>query len=146
MTVRFGTDGVRGVAGRDLTPEIALQVSTAAARVLGEAGVFGSGRRPRALVGRDPRASGEFLEAAVIAGLGMMYGPWLGGLVGGVGSTLAGLVAYAGGRWVGRPAVKLFAGDADLAKLSRFFARNGLWAIAFSRWMPLLPEAPEPGE
>lgn len=80
-------------------------------------------------------------STAVIAGLGMMYGPWLGGLVGGVGSTLAGLVAYAGGRWVGRPAVKLFIGDADLAKLSRFFARNGLWAIALSRWMPLLPEA-----
>ncbi len=65
----FGTDGVRGTANADLTPEIALQVSSAAARVLGEAGAFGSGRRPRALVGRDPRASGEFLEASVIAGL-----------------------------------------------------------------------------
>ncbi len=65
----FGTDGVRGTANADLTPEIALQVSSAAARVLGEAGAFGSGRRPRALVGRDPRASGEFLEACVIAGL-----------------------------------------------------------------------------
>ncbi|MDQ7991930.1 MAG: phosphoglucosamine mutase [Propionicimonas sp.] len=65
----FGTDGVRGTANKDLTPEVALQVSSAAARVLAEAGAFGSGRRPRALVGRDPRASGEFLEAAVIAGL-----------------------------------------------------------------------------
>jgi uncharacterized membrane protein YdjX (TVP38/TMEM64 family) len=80
-------------------------------------------------------------STAVIAGLGMMYGPWLGGLIGGVGSTLAGLVAYAGGRWVGRPAVKLFVGPADLERLSRFFTRHGLWAIALSRWMPLLPEA-----
>lgn len=64
----FGTDGVRGTANVDLTPELALQVSSAAAQVLGEAGAFGSGR-PRALVGRDPRASGEFLSAAVIAGL-----------------------------------------------------------------------------
>ncbi len=65
----FGTDGVRGTANADLTPEIALQVSSAAAQVLAEAGAFGSSGRPRALVGRDPRASGEFLEAAVIAGL-----------------------------------------------------------------------------
>lgn len=35
----------------------------------------------------------------------------------------------------------MFAGDSDLEKLSRFFARHGLWAIALSRWMPLLPEA-----
>ncbi|QDU19631.1 TVP38/TMEM64 family protein [Urbifossiella limnaea] len=80
-------------------------------------------------------------STAVIAGLGMLYGPPLGGLVGGVGSTLAGLVAYAGGRWLGRPAIRLFAGDSDLEKLRRFFARHGLWAVALSRWMPLLPEA-----
>ncbi len=65
----FGTDGVRGVANGDLTAEIALDLSVAAAHVLGEAGAFAGGRRPRALVGRDPRASGEFLEAAVVAGL-----------------------------------------------------------------------------
>jgi uncharacterized membrane protein YdjX (TVP38/TMEM64 family) len=80
-------------------------------------------------------------STAVIAGLGMLYGPVLGGLIGGVGSMLAGLVAYAGGRWVGRPALKLFVGDSDLEKLSRFFSKHGLWAIALSRWMPLLPEA-----
>ena len=62
----FGTDGVRGLAGRDLTAHLALDLSIAAARVLGEAA---AGRRPRAVVGRDPRASGEFLEAAVVAGL-----------------------------------------------------------------------------
>ncbi|TNY38778.1 phosphoglucosamine mutase [Thermomonospora catenispora] len=64
----FGTDGVRGVAGRDLTARLAMDLSVAAARVLGEAGAF-QGHRPTAVVGRDPRASGEFLEAAVVAGL-----------------------------------------------------------------------------
>ncbi|MFF5211775.1 phosphoglucosamine mutase [Streptosporangium sp. NPDC000396] len=69
----FGTDGVRGVAGRDLTAELAMDLSVAAAHVLGDAGAFNAsvGRRgrPIAVVGRDPRASGEFLEAAVVAGL-----------------------------------------------------------------------------
>jgi phosphoglucosamine mutase len=64
----FGTDGVRGIANADLTAELALGLSVAAAHVLGEAGTF-AGHRPVAVVGRDPRASGEFLEAAVVAGL-----------------------------------------------------------------------------
>ena len=64
----FGTDGVRGLANGSLTAELALDLSVAAAHVLGEAGVF-AGHRPRAVVGRDPRLSGEFLEAAVVAGL-----------------------------------------------------------------------------
>ncbi|WP_406673593.1 phosphoglucosamine mutase [Nonomuraea sp. N2-4H] len=70
MARLFGTDGVRGVAGRDLTAELAMDLSVAAAHVLGDAGAFAAtGRRPVAVVGRDPRASGEFLEAAVVAGL-----------------------------------------------------------------------------
>ncbi len=64
----FGTDGVRGLANRDLTAEMALDLAVAAAHVLGEVGAF-AGHRPRAVVGRDPRASGEFLSAAVVAGL-----------------------------------------------------------------------------
>src|SRR5690349_19162060 len=64
----FGTDGVRGLANRDLTAELALDLSVAAAHVLGEAGAFAD-QRPTAVVARDPRASGEFLEAAVVAGL-----------------------------------------------------------------------------
>ncbi|MFF0789641.1 phosphoglucosamine mutase [Streptomyces spiralis] len=64
----FGTDGVRGVANADLTAEMALGLSVAAAHVLAEVGTF-EGHRPKAVVGRDPRASGEFLEAAVVAGL-----------------------------------------------------------------------------
>lgn len=62
----FGTDGVRGVANRDLTAELAVALGSAAARRLGNS--TGPGRRV-AVVGRDPRASGEMLEAAVIAGI-----------------------------------------------------------------------------
>jgi phosphoglucosamine mutase len=73
----FGTDGVRGVAGCDLTARLATDLSMAAAAVLGvggKVGGVGGGRagrtgRPLAVIGRDPRASGEFLEAAVVAGL-----------------------------------------------------------------------------
>lgn len=64
----FGTDGVRGLANRDVTAELALDLAVAAAHVLGDLGAF-EGHRPSAVVGRDPRASGEFLEAAVVAGL-----------------------------------------------------------------------------
>jgi len=64
----FGTDGVRGVANRDVTAELALDLSVAAAHVLADTGAF-AGHRPLAVIGRDPRASGEFLTAAVVAGL-----------------------------------------------------------------------------
>lgn len=70
MPKLFGTDGVRGLANRDLTASLALNLAAAAARVLG--GVDpdpGNPRRLQAVVGRDPRASGEFLDAAVCAGL-----------------------------------------------------------------------------
>ncbi len=75
----FGTDGIRGVAGRELTAGLAMEVAAAAAGVLtgagagpGEADGTGGrvpGQRAVAVVGRDPRVSGEFLEAAVVAGL-----------------------------------------------------------------------------
>jgi phosphoglucosamine mutase len=64
----FGTDGVRGVANRDLTPELALRLASAAAHELVEERGSASGR-PLAVVGRDTRPSGELLEAAVAAGL-----------------------------------------------------------------------------
>jgi phosphoglucosamine mutase len=62
----FGTDGVRGVANRELTAELALALGAAAARRLASSGEPG---RRDVVVGRDPRASGEMLQAAVIAGL-----------------------------------------------------------------------------
>ena len=62
----FGTDGIRGRANADLTPELAMSVGAAAARILAERD---RSHPPLAVVGRDPRASGEMLEAAVVAGL-----------------------------------------------------------------------------
>ena len=64
----FGTDGVRGLANQDITAELALDLAVAAAHVLADAGEF-AGHRPFAVVGTDGRASGEFLSAAVMAGL-----------------------------------------------------------------------------
>src|SRR6516162_4251543 len=58
--MRFGTDGVRGVANAELTPEFALSLGRAAARVLGG---------DHFLIGRDTRRSGPMLEAALAAGL-----------------------------------------------------------------------------
>jgi phosphoglucosamine mutase len=91
MARLFGTDGVRGIAGSELTAGLAMDLATAAAGVLVGTGAFAptgraaadgtpgtppasgppapGARRPVAVVGRDPRASGEFLEAAVVAGL-----------------------------------------------------------------------------
>ncbi|HEV7948213.1 MAG TPA: phosphoglucosamine mutase [Glaciihabitans sp.] len=69
----FGTDGVRGLANSGLTVEMALELAQAAAVVLGKGRVAdgrrASGRRPTAVIARDPRVSGEFLAAAVAAGL-----------------------------------------------------------------------------
>jgi len=68
MARLFGTDGVRGLANRDLTAELALSLAQAAASVLG-AESRANGVRPKAVLARDPRISGEFLAAAVAAGL-----------------------------------------------------------------------------
>ncbi|HET8664145.1 MAG TPA: phosphoglucosamine mutase [Nocardioides sp.] len=69
MTQRiFGTDGVRGLANGVITAELAVDLGAAAARVLVDHGGF-SGQRPVAVVGRDTRISGQFLEHAVVAGL-----------------------------------------------------------------------------
>ena len=68
MARLFGTDGVRGLANRDLTVELALQLAQAAAIVLGE-DARSKGLKPKAVIGRDPRISGEFLAAAIAAGL-----------------------------------------------------------------------------
>jgi phosphoglucosamine mutase len=66
----FGTDGVRGVAGVELTAQLAMDLAVAAVPVLAPAvAAVGHARRPSAVIGRDSRASGDFLEAAVVAGL-----------------------------------------------------------------------------
>ena len=66
MARLFGTDGVRGLANAELTPELALSLAASAARVLA---AHDRSHRPVAVVGRDPRVSGEMLEGAVVAGL-----------------------------------------------------------------------------
>jgi phosphoglucosamine mutase len=111
----FGTDGVRGQANADLTPELALAVSVAAARTLAETD---SGHPPVAVVGRDPRASGEMLEAAVVAGLasagarvvrvGVLPTPGVAYLVGEVGADL-GVVLSASHNPMPDNGIKLFA-------------------------------------
>jgi phosphoglucosamine mutase len=68
MARLFGTDGVRGLANRTLTVELALSLAQSAAIVLGEESRK-NGLRPKAVLARDPRVSGEFLSAAVAAGL-----------------------------------------------------------------------------
>ena len=68
MTRLFGTDGVRGLANKTLTAPLALKLGAAAAHVL-TAGTRPHGRRPVAIVGRDPRVSGEMLAAALAAGM-----------------------------------------------------------------------------
>jgi len=62
----FGTDGVRGSANKDLTPELVFSLGKSASLVIAQR--HGKGKA-KAVVGRDPRASGEMLEAALIAGL-----------------------------------------------------------------------------
>ena len=68
MTRLFGTDGVRGLANKDLTVSLALELGAAAAHVLTR-DRRSSDRRPTAIVGRDPRVSGEMLAAALSAGM-----------------------------------------------------------------------------
>jgi phosphoglucosamine mutase len=68
MSRLFGTDGVRGLANKDITSESALKLAQAAAIVLGEQ-ARARGQKPLAVIGRDPRISGEFLAAAISAGL-----------------------------------------------------------------------------
>ncbi|MDO4241968.1 MAG: phosphoglucosamine mutase [Microbacteriaceae bacterium] len=68
MARLFGTDGVRGLAGVDVTAELSLNLAKAAAFVLGRDARL-EGRRAVAVVARDPRISGDFIAAAVAAGL-----------------------------------------------------------------------------
>ncbi|TDV47174.1 phosphoglucosamine mutase [Actinophytocola oryzae] len=115
MARLFGTDGVRGRANAELTPELALSVAAAAARVLVE---HDSSHRPVAVVGRDPRASGEMLQAAVAAGLtsagadvmllGVVPTPAVAHLIGELGADL-GVVISASHNPMPDNGVKLFA-------------------------------------
>ena len=76
----------------------------------------------------------------VMAALGILYGPVVGGLFAAIGSCTAGLIAYGVTRLLGKRAARFLVGQRDLARAERFFDRSGGWAVALSRWLPLLPE------
>ncbi|MGX7824337.1 phosphoglucosamine mutase [Actinokineospora sp. 24-640] len=115
MARLFGTDGVRGLANAELTPELALSVAASAARVLA---AHDRTHRPVAVVGRDPRASGEMLQAAVCAGLasagadvmqvGVLPTPGVAYLVGDLGADL-GVMISASHNAMPDNGIKLFA-------------------------------------
>ena len=77
---------------------------------------------------------------AVMAGLGYIYGTWVGGIVSAAGSFLAGMLGYGLCRGFGQGIAHKLAGAEDLAKGERLFARSGGWMVALSRCLPLLPE------
>src|SRR3990170_7371260 len=137
MARLFGTDGVRGLANSDLTPELALSVAAAAARVLAE---HDSSHRPVAVVGRDPRASGEMLQAAVAAGLtsagadvmqlGVLPTPAVAHLVGELGADL-GVMISASHNPMPDNGIKLFAaGGHKLPDTVESAVEDGLDAAA----------------
>lgn len=111
----FGTDGVRGLANAALTVELALALASAAAEVLVP---DGTARRGVAVLGRDPRASGEMLSAAVTAGLtaagvdvldaGVLPTPAIAHLVAAVGADL-GVMISASHNAMPDNGIKLFA-------------------------------------
>ena len=102
--LKFGTDGVRGVANLDLTPEVVLAFGRAAARVLGA---------DRFVVGRDTRRSGPLLEAALVAGLSAE----------GVDVTTLGVVPTPAVAWL---AVAEGAAGAVISASHNSFADNGV--------------------
>ena len=72
MVKYFGTDGVRGIANKELTPELAFKLGRYGGYVL----AHNEGDRPKVLVGRDTRVSGEMLESALISGLASIGGSY----------------------------------------------------------------------
>lgn len=110
----FGTDGVRGVANRDLTPELAFRLGRAGASVLTKGG------RARILIGRDTRVSGEMLEASLVAGftsvgadvvrLGIIPTPGVAYLTRLMGASAAVMIS-ASHNPVADNGIKFFAGD-----------------------------------
>lgn len=78
--------------------------------------------------------------SAVMAALGIVYGPWLGGALSTLGATLSGLTGYGLCRAFGQPLAERLAGREGLAAARTLFARGGGWLVALSRWLPVLPE------
>lgn len=77
---------------------------------------------------------------AVLATLGIVYGPWLGGVIGCAGSLGAGTLAYLVCRGLGDHAARWLLGEKGFQRSNAFFTRCGGWTVALSRWMIILPE------
>ena len=77
---------------------------------------------------------------AVMAALGMVYGPVLGGLISGLGSVVSGLVGYVLCRNLGRPFALWLNGEQGLSYGERLFENIGGWIVALSRWLPVVSE------
>jgi uncharacterized membrane protein YdjX (TVP38/TMEM64 family) len=76
----------------------------------------------------------------IMAGLGYVYGPLVGGLISAAGSILSGAIAYGLCRRYGRGVALRLVGRQDMERSRRLFESAGGWLVALSRWMPLLPE------
>ena len=77
---------------------------------------------------------------AVMAALGLIYGPVIGGAIASAGSFCAATAGYGVCRAIGPRAASWIAGENEIRRVTGFFERFGLWAIAFSRWLPAIPE------
>ncbi len=77
---------------------------------------------------------------AVLGALGILYGPLLGGVVGSLGSFLAGMLGYLLCRRYGRPMAVRLAGNSTMQRGEVLFRERGGWMVVLSRWLPVLPE------
>jgi uncharacterized membrane protein YdjX (TVP38/TMEM64 family) len=77
---------------------------------------------------------------AVMSALGFVYGPVIGGFIASGGSILSGWVAYIASRLIGPTAARKLLGEKDYERGKKLFANTGGWIVAFSRWLPLIPE------
>ena len=77
---------------------------------------------------------------AIFAALGIVYGPWVGGLLSAAGSFIAGMVGYLLCRRFGVGMATRIAGKDAMQVGEALFRRAGGWLVALSRWLPLLPE------
>ena len=79
-------------------------------------------------------------STVIMATLGLLYGPILGGLVSSLGSFLSGMLAFGICKALGRKGALYILGEKDLAKGEQLFLDKGGWIVALSRWLPILPE------
>lgn len=79
-------------------------------------------------------------STVVISALGFLYGPWLGGFLGALGSFLAGTSAYGLCRLLGRRFAVWLVGEEELERGTHWFGRAGGWIVAWTRALPVLAE------